>query len=239
MTSSSASGSTWRTLYGSMSGHGRSVPASASGLGASGGLLDEGRPGAQDRDGLVRGRRRIVDAVEQVAEDVPGRRRDRQGEDRPEQPGDRAADDEREHHDARVQLDRVALDLRDEHVVLDLLDDACTARRAAIAASRPAVRARSTAGIAAMIGPMIGSSSRTPAIDRQQDREPPEDGVDGGAQQHQPDERRDADRQTEEDLAAEPLAEHPEDEDADGPHVGPPRGRHRPLGRGARAPAGP
>ena len=47
---------------------------------------------------------------------------DRQGQDRPEQARDRAADDERNHDGARVELDGVALDLRHEQIVLELLD---------------------------------------------------------------------------------------------------------------------
>src|SRR5207244_4114184 len=47
----------------------------------------------------------------------------------------------------------------------------------------------------------------------------------------QPGERRKADRQPEEELAAEPLAEDPQDEVADRPDVPPPGHGHRPLRR--------
>src|SRR3954452_4708129 len=104
MTSSSASESTWRTLYGSNPSDGIRRP--------------HADVGERDRErvGLVRGQ-----PTEQVADDVAEGRGDRQGEDRAQQPRQRAADDDREHDGSRMELDRVALDLRHEEVVLDLL----------------------------------------------------------------------------------------------------------------------
>ena len=63
-------------------------------------------------------------------------------------------------------------------------------------AAGPAVAARRTAGTAEMIGPMIGTSSRTPGDDRQQERVATEDRVDQLAQDDQPDEREDPDRRS-------------------------------------------
>ena len=113
----------------------------------------------RERLGLVR-----AQSAEEVAHDVAEGGRHGQGQDRPEQAGQRPADDDREDDDRRVELDGVALDLRDEEVVLDLLDERGTGARAAMTATGPAVAARSTAGIAEMIGPMIGTSSRRPAM---------------------------------------------------------------------------
>src|SRR6476646_8840397 len=105
MTSSSASWSTWRTLYGSI----RS------------GIV---RAHADRRERCSQGLRLVRrQAPEEVAHDVAERRRDRQGEDRSEESGQRSADDDREHHDRRVQLDGVALDLGHEEAVLDLLNE--------------------------------------------------------------------------------------------------------------------
>ncbi len=115
MTSSSASGSTWRILYGSIGVSHRSPRHAAAVAHRRAGV----EPSACERA------RRIVRAEppEQVADDVAAGRRDGQGQDRPEQPGERAADDDREHDARRVELDRVALDLGHEEVVLDLLDE--------------------------------------------------------------------------------------------------------------------
>ena len=84
---------------------------------ASSGLM----PMLRERRGQ---RLRLVgaEAAEQVAHDIAERGGHRQRQDRPEQPGQRAADDDREHDHGRMQLDRVALDLGHEEVVLDLLD---------------------------------------------------------------------------------------------------------------------
>ena len=62
-----------------------------------------------------------------------------------------------------MELDGVALDLRHEEVVLELLDEEVEEERGD---DRPglAVAARRTAGTAEMIGPMIGTSSSTPAM---------------------------------------------------------------------------
>src|SRR6476659_4472371 len=104
MTSSSASESTWRTLYGSM----------ASGIGRS-------HPDRAQRSGqCLRLLRR--EPTEQVADHVAEGGGDRQGQDRTEQPREGTADDDREDDRRRVELDRVALDLGHEEVVLDLLD---------------------------------------------------------------------------------------------------------------------
>ena len=75
----------------------------------------------------------------------------------------------------RMELDGVALDLGHEEVVLDLLDQRVE-DSAAIAGSMPAVAASSTAGIAEMIGPMIGNELEDAGDDRQQDGVAPEDG---------------------------------------------------------------
>src|SRR6478609_4685945 len=93
MTSSSASRSTWRTLYGSM-------PSAIV------------RAHADRRERRGQGLRLVRrEAPEEVTHDVAEGCRDRQREDRTEEPGQRAADDDREHDDGRVQLDGVALDL--------------------------------------------------------------------------------------------------------------------------------
>src|SRR6185436_239506 len=78
------------------------------------GALDEDRPRSDDRERLVRRRRWIVDPVEEVPKDVPRGSRHGQGEDRAEQAADRPANDQRDHHDRRMELDGIALDLRDE-----------------------------------------------------------------------------------------------------------------------------
>src|SRR4051794_36972222 len=102
MTSSSASESTWRTLYGSVwSGIGRPHPDRAQ--------------RCRQRLGLLR-----REAAEQVTDDVAEGGGHRQGEDRPEHPGQRPADDDREDDRGGMQLDRVALDLGHQEVVLDL-----------------------------------------------------------------------------------------------------------------------
>ena len=113
MTSSSASGSTWRVLYGSgvlIAGRRRA-----------------GRGGCSRPQVLERAREGLVgiraEAPEQVAHDVARGGRDGQGQDRPEQPGQGAADDDREDDRGRMELDRVALDLGHEQVVLELLDE--------------------------------------------------------------------------------------------------------------------
>src|SRR4051794_27014432 len=104
-TSSSASGSTWRTLYGSN-------PSGIVGTHA------DIRQRDRERLGLVRRQ-----SAEQVTDHVAERGGDRKSEDRPEQPRKGAADDDREDDRCRVELHRIALDLRDEEVVLDLLDE--------------------------------------------------------------------------------------------------------------------
>ena len=68
-----------------------------------------------------------------------------------------------------------------------------------------------------------------PGDHRQQDRVPPEDRVDELAQHDQPDERRDADREAEQDLAADPLPEIALDGLDDRPGVEPPGLRQRPV----------
>ena len=102
---------------------------------------------------------------------------------------------------------------------------------AATTAPGPAVAASSTAGTATMIGPMIGTSSSTPAMIDKQDGVPPEDRVHELAQDHQADEREDADREAEDDLAADPLAEDPLGGADDRPDVEPPRRRQRAVER--------
>ena len=52
----------------------------------------------------------------------------------------------------------------DEEVVLDLLDERVQHERGDSGLDFPAVAAMSTAGIAEMIGPMTGTSSRMPAM---------------------------------------------------------------------------
>src|SRR6478672_9543538 len=111
MTSSSASWSTWRTLYGSI----RSAIV----------RTHADRP-ERRRQGLRLVRRQ---ASEEVAHDVAEGRRDRQREDRAQQPSQRATDDDREDDDRRMELDRVALDLGHEQAVLDLLDEEIQEKR--------------------------------------------------------------------------------------------------------------
>ena len=115
---------------------------------------------------------------EQVADDVAEGRRHRQGKDRPEQPRQRAADDDREHHGGRVQLDGVALDLRARGSCSRPAGRAVYRTSAATTATGPTVAASRTAGTAEMIGPMIGTSSRTPAMIDSRTRVAAEDRVD-------------------------------------------------------------
>src|SRR5207344_2007736 len=104
MTSSSASGSTWRTLYGS---NGSAIARRQA----------DGLEGGRQRLGLVR-----AEPPEEVANDIAERGGHRQRQDGAEQPRQRSADDDREHDRGRVQFDRLALDPRHQEVVLDLLD---------------------------------------------------------------------------------------------------------------------
>ena len=165
---------------------------------------------------------------EQVADDVAARGRDRQGQDRSEQARQRTADDDREDDGGRVELGRVALDLRDQEVVLDLLDQRVQDERGDDRLdARPSPRC-STAGMAEMIGPMIGTSSRTPAITDSRIAYRPKIGIDEVAQDRQADEREDADREAEDQLRPDPLSEDPPDDP-----------QHRPACRTARPPAAP
>ena len=176
---------------------------------------------------------------EQVAHDVAEGRRDRQGQDRAEEPGQRPADDDREDDRRRVQLDRVALDLRARGSCSRPAGPACTGRAPRSTASIPAVAASSTAGMAEMIGPMIGTSSRTPAITDSRIAYRPKIGSTELAQDHQADERQDADREAEDELAADPLAEDAPDDPDDRPDVEPPGRRQRSVELGRRARPGP
>jgi hypothetical protein len=138
--------------------------------------------------------------------------------------------------DRRVELDRVALDLRHEHVVLDLLDQRVQedGRDRGVDAGR---QGEDHGRIAAMIGPDDRQQLEDAGDHREQDRETPEDGVDVKAQDLESDERRDPDDEPQEHLAAEPLAEHADAEPRRRPGVRPPFGRQRRLGRpGQRRP---
>ena len=89
-------------------------------------------------------------------------------------------------------------------------------------ATGPTVAASRTAGTAEMIGPMIGTSSNTPAMTDSRTAYRPKIGSTSWLRTMQPDERRDADREAEEELAAHPLAEVALDGLDDRPGVEPP-----------------
>ena len=160
--------------------------------------------------------------------DVARRGRHRQGEDRAEEPRDRATDHEGEHHGARMKVGRVALDLGHEDVVLDLLDGEVK-EEGGPGGLDPGGR-RDEDG-------RDGGDDR--ADDRQQleesgdhrekDREAAEHRVDDRAEEEEAGKRRQADRQAENDLAADPRAEDPPDDRNHGIDVGAPLGRDRCL----------
>src|SRR5262245_51978503 len=82
------------------------------------------RTHADRRQGRREGGRLLGrEAPEEVLDDVPGGSREGQRQDRAGEARERPADDDREDDDRWVQLDGVALDVRDEERVLDLLDD--------------------------------------------------------------------------------------------------------------------
>jgi hypothetical protein len=144
-----------------------------------------------------------------VAGDVPDRRCcDGEGEDRPaSNPGERPTDHDREHDERRVELDGVALDLRDgEQIVLDLLDDQIQ-REGRDDRLDAGSRRQQDGGMAEMIGPMIGNSSRMPAVTESRIAYRPKIGSTVATQDEQPDEREHADRHAEDQLRPDPLAE--------------------------------
>ena len=110
--------------------------------------------------------------------------------------------------------------------------------RAAMTGSSPAVAASRTAGIAEMIGPMIGTSSRIPAVTDSRIAYRPNTGSTSWLSTDQADEREHADRDPEDELRPDPLAEDPPADAQDGPDVEPPRrgqasielaGQHAPV----------
>ena len=104
----------------------------------------------------------------------------------------------------------------------------------------PAVAARRTAGIAAMIGPMIGSSSRMPAITESRTAYRPKIGSTVRLRIIRPMNVKIADREAEDQLAADPLAEDALDASAAAPSVSNRHaGRQRPVERLRPARRGP
>src|SRR4051794_34722848 len=206
MTSSSASGSTWRTLYGS-------IP--------SGIVRTHAHIRQRDRERLrlVRG-----GASKQGTDNGGERGGDRQGEDRPEQPRKRPADDDREDDRSGVELDRIALDLRDEEIVLDLLDEEVEQQRGKDR-HRPDGRRQQHRRHRRHDRPDDRHELEQAGDDGQQHRVAPEDRVDDVAQHDEPDERGDPDREAEKDLATDPLSEVAFDGLDHRPGVEPPRVR--------------
>ena len=153
----------------------------------------------RQRLGLVR-----AQPAEQVADDVAERGRHGQREDRPEQARQRAADDDREHHRGRMQLHRVALDLRDQKVVLDLLDERVQGERGDDrgGARRRREQHRRDRGDDR---PDDRDQLQNARDDRQQEGVPPEDRIHQLAQDHQPDEREDSDREPEDRAGRAPI----------------------------------
>ena len=93
---------------------------------------------------------------------------------------------------------------------------------AAMTGSIPAVAASRTAGTAEMIGPMIGSSSRMPAVTDRRIAYRPNTGSTSWLSSDQADEREHADRDPEHELRPDPLAEDPPADAEDGPDIEPP-----------------
>src|SRR3954454_9668951 len=213
MTSSSASRSTWRTLYGS-----------------SGSDIFWTHPDVRERDreraGLVRRQ-----TAEEIPDDIAEGGSDGQRQDRPEEPGERPTDDDREDDGRRVQLHRVALDLRDQEVVLHLLDEEvqqqCRDDR-----HRSHGRREQDSRHGGHDRPDDRHELEQTRDDGQQDRVSTEDGIDQVAQHDEADEGREPDREAEQDLAADPLPEVTLDRLDDRPRVEPPRRRQRPIERG-------
>ena len=87
----------------------------------------------------------------------------RGGENRAADPEQGATDDQRHDDHRRVQVDGVAHHLRDQEVVLELLD-ADVENDGGEGRHREIERPIRIAGTAAIIGPMIGNHSSTPAI---------------------------------------------------------------------------
>src|SRR6478736_6382006 len=210
MTSSSASGSTWRTLYGSI----------ASGIV---GPHPDVRQRDRERLGLVRG-----EAAEEVPHDVTERGRDGQSQDRAQQPRQRPADDDREDDRRRVKLDGIALDLRHEDGVLDLLDEEVQ-EQGGDDRHRTDGRREQHRRYRRQDRTDDRDELEHAGDDRQEHGVPSEDRVDEVAQGDQSDERRDADCEAEQDLAADPLPEVTLDGLDDRPGVEPPRLRQRPV----------
>ena len=128
-----------------------------------------------------------------------------------------------------VELDGVALDLRDEHVVLDLLDDQVQDERRddrLDAGGRREQHGRDGRDDRPDDRQQLEDAGR----DRQQDRVPAEDRVDGRAQDEQPDEREHADRRRRGSAAPGPIGRSSASDDAeDGPDVEPPCRRQAPV----------
>ena len=88
--------------------------------------------------------------------------------------------------------------------------------------SSPAVAARRTAGTAEMIGPMIGSSSRMPAVTDSRTAYRPNTGSTSSLSTSRPTNVNTPDRDPEDELRADPLAEDAPRDAQDRPDVEPP-----------------
>ena len=238
ITSGSASESTWSTLYASGGAFIRS-PASLRQPRPAGTMVAApGRRAVEPSRGHRRWLGIRLETAIEVAVDVPAGRRDGQRQDRAEQAADRAADDQREHHGARVQLDRLALDLGHEHVVLDLLDEHVQGEGRDDrlgAGGRREQHGRDCRDDR----PDDRQQLEEAGDERQEQREPAEDRIDDGAEQQQAAERREADREAEDHLRPDPLAEDALDDPRQRPDVGAPLAGQGAIERRWSARAGP
>ena len=130
-----------------------------------------------------------------------------------------------------MELDGVALDLRHQEVVLELLDERVQQPAPRRPAPDPAVAASRTAGTAEMIGPMIGTSSRMPAITDRRSAYRPKIGSTSWLRMSRPMNVSTPTDEAEDQLAADPLAEDPLDRPDDRPDVEPPASPAAPIER--------
>ena len=146
--------------------------------------------------------------------DIASGGRDRERENRPEYPADRRTKDQGEHDDARVEVRRIALDLRHEEVVLKLLDPEVEDERRG---------GRLDAGSCCEQDGRDRSKDRPDdrqqledaCDDREQDRKSHEDRVYRLPEYEQADERPDSHDQAEQELPADPGPENAADDRSD------------------------
>ena len=160
--------------------------------------------------------------------EVPQGRGDRQGEDGAEEARHRPAEDQREDDHGRMELRGVALDLRHEDDVLDLLDrqveqEGGNHRR------HPGRRAEEDGGDRRDDGTDDRQELEDPGDHGEQDRVAGEDRVDQRAEHEQADEGRDPDDEPEDQLAADPGPEDAAHDPECRPRVGAPLRRDRTI----------